>query len=64
MDTEEDRPRKRPQIVIGEELAMLSVDELNRRIEALEQEIRRYKAAIAEKEKSKDAANSVFKLSR
>ena len=64
MDTEEDRHRKRPQIVIGEELAMLSVDELNRRIEALEQEIRRYKAAIAEKEKSKDAANSVFKLSR
>jgi len=64
MDTEEDRPRKRPQIVIGEELAMLSVDELNRRIEALEQEIRRYKAAIAEKEKSKDTANSVFKLSR
>lgn len=62
MDTEEDRPRKRPQIVIGEELALLSVEELKRRIEALEQEIQRYKAAIAEKEKSKDAANSVFKL--
>lgn len=64
MDTEEDRPRKRPQIVIGEELALLSVEELKRRIEVLEQEIQRYKAAIAEKEKSKDAANSVFKLSR
>ena len=62
VDTEEDRPRKRPQIVIGEELALLSVEELKRRIEALEQEIQRYKAAIAEKEKSKDAANSVFKL--
>lgn len=64
MDTEEDRPRKRPQIVIGEDLALLSVEELKRRIEALEQEIQRYRAAIAEKEKSKDAADSVFKLSR
>ena len=62
MDTEEDRPRKRPQIVIGEDLALLSVEELKRRIETLEQEIQRYRAAIAEKEKSKDAANSVFKL--
>lgn len=62
MDTEEDRPRKRPQIVIGEDLALLSVEELKRRIETLGQEIQRYRAAIAEKEKSKDAANSVFKL--
>ena len=62
MDTEEDRPKKRREIAIGEDLATLSVGELKRRIETLEQEISRYKAAIAEKQKSKDAANSVFKL--
>jgi|RhiMetdeSRZDD1v2_1073273.scaffolds.fasta_scaffold40143_4 uncharacterized small protein (DUF1192 family) len=62
MDTEEDRPKKRREIAIGEDLATLSVEELKRRIETLEQEISRYKAAIAEKQKSKDAANSVFKL--
>jgi uncharacterized small protein (DUF1192 family) len=62
MDTEDERPKKRPDIVIGEDLAMMSVEELNRRIQILEQEIQRYRAAIAEKQKSKDAANSVFKL--
>jgi uncharacterized small protein (DUF1192 family) len=62
LDTEEDRPRKRAQIIIGEDLALLSVEELKRRIEELDQEIKRYRVAIAEKEKSKDAANSVFKL--
>jgi uncharacterized small protein (DUF1192 family) len=62
MDAEEDKPRKRAEIVIGQDLAMMSVEELNRRIDALEQEIQRYRAAIAEKQKSRDAANSVFKL--
>jgi uncharacterized small protein (DUF1192 family) len=62
MDIEDDKPKKRPEIAIGEDLAILSVDELKRRIETLEREIQRYKAAIAGKEKSKDAANSVFKL--
>jgi uncharacterized small protein (DUF1192 family) len=60
MDMEEERPKKRPDI--GEDLAMMSVEELNRRIQTLEQEIQRYRAAIAEKQKSRDAANSVFKL--
>jgi uncharacterized small protein (DUF1192 family) len=62
MDMEEDKPKKRLEIVIGEDLATLSVEELNRRIDVLEQEIKRYKASIAEKQKSRDAANSVFKL--
>jgi uncharacterized small protein (DUF1192 family) len=62
MDMEEDRPKKRLDIVIGEDLAMMSVEELNRRIQTLEQEIQRYRAAIAEKQKSRNAANSVFKL--
>ena len=62
MDTEEDRPKKRLDIVIGEDLAIMSVEELNRRIQTLEQEIERYKSVIAEKQKSRNAANSVFKL--
>jgi uncharacterized small protein (DUF1192 family) len=62
MDTEEDRPKKRLDIVIGEDLAMMSVEELNRRIQTLEQEIQRYRTSIAEKRKSRSAANSVFKL--
>lgn len=62
MDLEEDRRPKTPDIVIGEDLALLSVEELKRRIEVLEAEIERLKGAIAEKQKSREAADSVFKL--
>jgi uncharacterized small protein (DUF1192 family) len=62
MDLEEDRPAKKPNIVIGEDLAMLSVEELTRRIEVLGVEIERLKAAVAEKQKSRETANSVFKV--
>lgn len=62
MDVEDDRPKKRAAIAIGEDVATMSVEELNWRIQTLEQEIQRYRAAIAEKQKSRDAANSVFKL--
>ena len=62
MDLEEERRPKRPEIVIGEDLATLSVEELERRIEVLTAEIERLTAAMAEKRKSRDAANSVFKM--
>jgi uncharacterized small protein (DUF1192 family) len=62
MEMDEERKVKSPEIVIGEDLAKLSVEELNRRIGVLDQEIARYRSAIAEKQKSRDAANSVFKL--
>jgi uncharacterized small protein (DUF1192 family) len=62
MDLDEERQLKRPEIVIGEDLAKLSVEELDRRISVLNEEIVRYRTAIAEKQKSRDAANSVFKL--
>jgi uncharacterized small protein (DUF1192 family) len=62
MEMDEERKVKSPEIVIGEDLAKLSVEELNRRIGVLDQEIARYRSAIAEKLKSRDAANSVFKL--
>ncbi|HEY7766506.1 MAG TPA: DUF1192 domain-containing protein [Aestuariivirgaceae bacterium] len=62
MEMDEERKVKRPDIVIGEDIAILSVEELNRRIGVLDQEIARYRSAIAEKQKSRAAANSVFKL--
>jgi uncharacterized small protein (DUF1192 family) len=61
METEDDRKVKKPAIQIGEDLALLSVDELTKRIAILESEIERHKSAIAEKQKSFQAANSVFK---
>jgi uncharacterized small protein (DUF1192 family) len=41
MDRDDDRPVKKPQIPIGEDLALLSVDELHWRIGVLRQEIMR-----------------------
>jgi uncharacterized small protein (DUF1192 family) len=38
------------------------VEELTRRITVLEAEIERLKAAVADKQKSREAANSVFKV--
>src|SRR5687767_7630258 len=61
METEDDRKVLKPAIQIGEELALLSVEELSKRITIFESEIERHKAAIAEKQKSFQAANSVFK---
>lgn len=62
MDLEEERRPKAPEIVIGEDLAKLSVEELERRIAVLEAEIERLKSAVANKRKSRDAANSIFKM--
>ena len=61
METEDDGKVKKPAIQIGEDLALLSVEELSKRIIILESEIERHKSAIAEKQKSFQAAHSVFK---
>jgi uncharacterized small protein (DUF1192 family) len=47
---------------IGQDLAMLSIDELDERVEMLEQEIARLKEARAGKENSRAAASAFFKL--
>ena len=62
MDLEEDRRPKKPEILIGEDLRAISIAELERRIEVLAAEIERLNATIAEKKKSLQSANSVFKL--
>ncbi|MGI9462982.1 MAG: DUF1192 domain-containing protein [Aestuariivirgaceae bacterium] len=48
-------------IVIGEDLSMLSVEELERRIEILENEIQRIRDDIGSKQSSLTAAESFFK---
>jgi uncharacterized small protein (DUF1192 family) len=60
MDLDE-HPKKRPDMVIGENLDAISVAELEQRILALESEIARIRADIAKKQASKTAAASFFK---
>jgi uncharacterized small protein (DUF1192 family) len=58
---DDDRPRKKISHEIGQDLSLLSVDELNERIALLAAEIERLKAAALKKAASKDAANSFFR---
>ncbi|MFO1111211.1 MAG: DUF1192 domain-containing protein [Bradyrhizobium sp.] len=58
---DDDRPRKKISHEIGQDLSLLSVEELADRIALLKSEIERLEAASARKRASKDAANSFFK---
>ena len=58
---DDDRPRKKITHEIGQDLSLLSVDELNERIALMTSEIERLQAAAARKRASKDAADSFFK---
>ncbi len=57
----EDRPRPKPVHEIGQDLSLLSVHELDERIEALRAEIARLEAARGAKEASRNAADAFFK---
>jgi uncharacterized small protein (DUF1192 family) len=63
LDPFADEPRK---IVsaheIGQDLSMLSITELDERVDVLEREIARLKEARAKKESSLAAASAFFKL--
>jgi uncharacterized small protein (DUF1192 family) len=61
MDLDDIRPVKKPDIVIGEDLSLLSVAELEERIETLQSEITRIREALAGKKTSKAAAAAFFK---
>ena len=62
MPTEDDdRPRKKISHEIGQELSLLSVEELTERITLLNSEIDRLQEAATRKRASKEAANSFFK---
>ena len=58
---EDDKPRKKISHEIGQDLSLLSVEELNERIALLTSEIERLQAAASKKRASKEAANSFFK---
>jgi uncharacterized small protein (DUF1192 family) len=58
---DDDRPRKKVTHEIGQDLSLLSVEELAERIALLTGEIERLEQAATKKRASKDAANSFFK---
>jgi uncharacterized small protein (DUF1192 family) len=58
---EDDRPKKKIAHEIGQELALLSVEELGERIALLKDEIARLETARASKEASRSAAAQFFK---
>ena len=58
---DDDRPRKKVSHEIGQDLSLLSVEELAERIALLTGEIDRLREAMTKKRASRDAANSVFK---
>ena len=59
---EDDKPKKMAPHEVGMPLDTMSVDELGERINLLEAEITRLKEAIAARQKTKSAAESIFKF--
>jgi len=58
---DDDKPRRKISHDIGQDLSLLSVEELNARIALMTAEIERLQSAVAKKRASKEAANSLFK---
>jgi uncharacterized small protein (DUF1192 family) len=58
---DDDRPKKKISHEIGQELALLSVEELRERVALLKSEIARLEAVMANKHASRSAAEGFFK---
>ena len=58
---DDDKPRKKISHEIGQDLSLLSVEELTERIALLNAEIERLQQATTKKRASKGAADSFFK---
>ena len=58
---EDDRPKKKIAHEIGQDLALLSVEELNDRIMLLNDEVARLEGALVKKRASRSAADQFFK---
>jgi len=58
---EDDRPKKKLTHEIGQELALISVKELEERIALLKEEIARLEADIKRKQASRNVADQFFK---
>jgi uncharacterized small protein (DUF1192 family) len=58
---DDDKPKKKIAHEIGQELTLLSVEELRERIQILNDEISRLEADIKQKQASRSAADQFFK---
>lgn len=58
---DDDKPRKKIIHELGQDLSLLSFEDIEDRIAALTAEIERLKADAAKKRASRDAANAFFK---
>jgi uncharacterized small protein (DUF1192 family) len=58
---EDDRPKKKVSHEIGQDLTLLSVEELAARVQLMHDEIARLEADMAQKRASRSAADQVFK---
>ncbi len=58
---DDDRPKKKITHEIGQDLALLSIKELQERIVLLNEEIARLQATIASKQGSRSVADQFFK---
>ncbi len=61
MNEDDDRPKKKITHEIGQDLALLSVKELQERIALLKEEIGRLETSIASKQVSRNVADQFFK---
>jgi uncharacterized small protein (DUF1192 family) len=61
MNEDDDGPKKKISHEIGQELALLSVKELEERIALLREEIARLETSIAGKQTSRNVADQFFK---
>lgn len=62
MRDDDDRPRPKPTHTLGQDLSLLSVEEIDERLALLADEIERLKADRQRKLASKSAADAFFKL--
>ncbi|HET7850076.1 MAG TPA: DUF1192 domain-containing protein [Pseudolabrys sp.] len=58
---EDDRPKRKVTHEVGQDLTLLSVEELGERVRLLRDEITRIEADMARKRASRSAADQVFK---
>ena len=58
---DDDRPKKKIAHEIGQDLALLSIEELRDRIQLLKDEITRLEAAVTAKQASRESADTFFK---
>jgi uncharacterized small protein (DUF1192 family) len=58
---DDDKPKKKVAHEIGQDLTLLSVEELKARVQLLRDEIRRLEADMTQKQASRTAADQFFK---